>query len=205
MIGTEDQMLLLIDESALALSEIAPKHENGMRCRLRHGLNDRVGQHLPAQGAVTCSLSSPHRQNGIQKEHPLMRPGQKRSLLSHGHAQIPMQLLLDVAKRRWNLDACGHGKGKPFGLSRTVIGVLPQNHDPDPVRRRLVHGTEYTGRINLMSCRHILGHALHGSPSLVRRHEGLNKFMPQRIRRQRHVRHDAFRKQARRHCFAELR
>ena len=55
-----------------------------------------------------------------------MRPGQKRSLLSHGHAQIPLQLLLDVAKRRWNLDACGHGKGKPFGLSRTVIGVLPQ-------------------------------------------------------------------------------
>lgn len=28
MIGTEDQMLLLFDESALALSEIAPKHEN---------------------------------------------------------------------------------------------------------------------------------------------------------------------------------
>ena len=43
MIGTEDQMLLLFDESALALSEIAPKHENGMRRRLRHGPNDRVG------------------------------------------------------------------------------------------------------------------------------------------------------------------
>ena len=88
---------------------------------------------------------------------------------------------------------------------RRLALEMPQNHDPDPIRRRLVHGTEYTRRINLIPCRHILGHALHGSPSLVRRHEGLNKFMPQRIRRQRHVRHDAFRKQARRHCFAELR
>ena len=71
-----------------------------------------------------------HGQHGVQQQHTLPRPRRQVGVGSTTGAELTLQLLKDVAQTRRSLAAVRHREGKPHGLPRLMVGVLPQNDRP---------------------------------------------------------------------------
>ena len=84
----------------------------------------------------------PHTQTGVQEEDALSGPSGEIARRGHRGARLALHLLEDVAQRGRKIDAFGHREAEPVGLSRPVIGILPQDDHLDAVEGRLAEGVE---------------------------------------------------------------
>ena len=57
-------------------------------------------------------------------------------------ARIGFDLFIDVAQRRRQAHAFGHGEAEPLSLSGLVVGVLSDEHHLDPFERAEMEGPE---------------------------------------------------------------
>ncbi len=69
------------------------------------------------------------REHRIKQQHPLISPSLQTATGRDRNRQIPFNLLVDIAQRRWNFFTLGNRKTQPVRLPRPVIGVLPENHN----------------------------------------------------------------------------
>ena len=81
-----------------------------------------------------------HRQYRIEQQHALLRPGLQAAMIRWLNAQVVLDFLEDIHQRRRNLHAGAHRKAQTVGLTRAMVGVLPQDHHFYPVQGCAVEG-----------------------------------------------------------------
>ncbi len=101
--GWADSMITWRDVSirAFFLRADAPHRMNTTRSGLRFdGLDDGVGEALPALPLVGGGLPGPHGQGGVEEEHALPGPAVEAAVVGPLHADVALQLGEDVLQRR---------------------------------------------------------------------------------------------------------
>ena len=89
---------------------------------------------------MAIGLALAYGQEGIQQQHALSGPAFQIAVSWRGEIDIGIigQFLVNVSKRRRNLDAFANGKAKTMSLIWTVVGILPDNDDLNTVQWRPV-------------------------------------------------------------------
>jgi hypothetical protein len=89
-----------IYEGLFAAGVLAPEHEDHVRATLRDDLNHPVGKGFPAFAPVRSRLVGLYREDSIEQEDALLRPGGKIAACRHRNSQVILQFLEDVLERR---------------------------------------------------------------------------------------------------------
>ena len=105
-------------------------------------LDGGIRKLLPAQRRVTVCLMRPHRQRGIQQQHPLFCPARQIACSRDGCAEVCLNLLEDVLQRRRKHHPVLYGKTQPVSLSWLVIRILTDDDHLHLVERTEVEGIE---------------------------------------------------------------
>ena len=152
MDGLEHQMVGVCDELFLAARIAAPEQEDDgplMRVEL---LDDGVGEVGPADLAVAVGLTAAHGQGGVEQQDALLGPGDQAAGVRRGQAHIILQLGENILQAGRQRHARPHRKTQPLGLSRAVIGVLPEQDGLDVGVGRVAQGVKDVlhGRIDLV-------------------------------------------------------
>ena len=107
------------------------------------GFDDGVGEGLPAEALVRAGLPGTDGERSIEEQDALLRPFQQAPVGDdRGMPQVGGDLLLDILKARRDSDTRGDGEGKSFGLPRSVVRVLPEDHHPHLGQRAKIQRTE---------------------------------------------------------------
>ena len=120
-------------QAPFVLLGVTPPQQKGhgpMVQRTEYGLRDC----LPPQMAVRSRLSFRNGKHGVEQQNPLVCPVHKVPVNRRGAPAIPDQFFEHVSKRRGNRHTTGHGECQPVCLARTMVGVLPQNANPNLFR-----------------------------------------------------------------------
>jgi len=124
--------------------ETAPEQKHQVFPHLRNPLDDGVGELLPADSRVACGHVGPYRQGGIQEQNSLLGPAFQVPVRRRRKTKVVVEFLEDVDEGGGRLDSHGHREAQAVGLSRIVVGVLPDNH-----RLHLFHRAKVQGGKNL--------------------------------------------------------
>ena len=122
----QDQVTGVCDQAALAFGIGAPQQKHHGLLPLVEQADHLVGEQFPAFPLVGIGRAGPHGEYGVEQQHPLLCPIHQAAVGRGQNAQIIPQLLVDVHQRRRDRLPLLHRKAEPLGLSRPVIGVLPQ-------------------------------------------------------------------------------
>mgnify|MGYP006916595373 CR=1 FL=1 len=132
----EDEVFFRVDERLLAAGVAAPKQKDEMLLLLAQNLNDAVREPAPAAVCVGICLMLAHGERRVHEEHALVRPLGEIARPGRVEAQVAFELLEDIFERRRFFNAFLHRKAQPVRLPRLVVGVLPQQHRLDLLKRR---------------------------------------------------------------------
>lgn len=136
-------MPLGIDQMGLVLGKSAPKQEYDPIMMIGDRLDDGIREALPSLPLVRPGNPCPNREGGVQQQHTLLRPWLKVPGRWPGHRQVPLEFLEHVLQRwRWR-HPIRYGKAKAVRLTRSVVGVLPQDHHPHLIERCMMERSEY--------------------------------------------------------------
>ena len=124
------------DPLCLRLRMAAPENEHAWFIAGRNCCNAGVGDGVPSSLGVAAGLGRLDRQGVIKQQHALPRPFAQIAMIGARHTKVRFQFLVDVHQARRDLHPFGDGKAQPHGLTRTMIGILPQDHDLHLVQRR---------------------------------------------------------------------
>ena len=125
------------------LLRVSPPQEEDDRLGLgRHGRHDCPGQALPAPPCMTARTPTANREEGVEEEHAMPRPGFERDIMGFRLSEVGPQLAEDEAKRRRVLHAGRHRERQAVRLARPVIWVLPEDHGPNRRQRGQAEGGE---------------------------------------------------------------
>ena len=75
-----------IDESDFSLRLLSPQHEHNGIGLIADLPNDFIGERFPAAALVRKGLASPQRQNRVEHQDPLLRPGHQASVVGRWKA-----------------------------------------------------------------------------------------------------------------------
>ena len=142
-------MPVRIDQPRLFLCMPPPEQERHRRRPVRHRRDDRIRHRLPAPARMGIGRALGHCQHAVQEQHALRGPGSQIAALGWRLPQIVAELAENVAQRARRRHARPHREAQPVRMTRRRIGVLPEDHRPDPGRRCLRQSTELragTGR-----------------------------------------------------------
>lgn len=130
-----------VDKAALTPCIGTPEHKDNVLALVRDGLDDRVGEVLPAEAGVARRLVLQYGEDCIEEEDALPCPVGE---VSRGtlDAEVVLYLLKDVEERGWWRCTLGDGEAESVGLTGVVVGVLTEDNDLYLVERCLVEGTE---------------------------------------------------------------
>ena len=128
MYGSQYQMPGGVNKLAFPDSIVAPKDENQVFFLSGKGVNNGIGKLLPAFSLVRAGLACSHRERGIKQQDTL--PGPVLQITAGGNrcAGIVFNFGENIAQAGWKLNPVVHREAKAMGLSRSVIGILPQNN-----------------------------------------------------------------------------
>lgn len=102
-----------------------------------------VGKLLPAMPLMACRLMRPHGEGGIEQQHTLLCPSGQVSAMGNGGAKVGVYLLKDVLQRGREHHAIIDREAQAMGLSRLMIGILPDDDHLHLVKGTEVEGVEY--------------------------------------------------------------
>ena len=148
--GWADSMITWRDVSIrrLLLAGRRPPQDEHDPLRLAvHGLDDRVGETLPALSLVGGGLPGPHGEGGVEQEDALPGPAVEAAVVGAGHPDVAGQLDEDVLERRREGDAGADAEAQAVGLVGAVVRVLPEDqHLHLGVGRQVEGGEDLVGR-----------------------------------------------------------
>ena len=123
----------------LAYGKTAPQKKHYPATLLRQRLYGGIGKEFPAMALVRTSLMRPHRQRGVQKQYPLIRPTRQVATgQRYLRPQVAVYLFDDIHQRRRNHHPCRHRETESMCLAGLVVWVLTQYHHLHLVERRAV-------------------------------------------------------------------
>ena len=163
-----------VNERTQGLGRLAPQKEDqslSLRGKPADGL---AGHRLPAPSGVSERTRNLHRKDRIEKKHAGIGPvaevsaGARRLAGLRGHLE-------DVTQRRRQLFVRRHREGKTAGLAGRVIGVLPEDHGPDGLKRRPFHRPEGARREDVALAGE---HALNRRPAFGRTEKVVGELAP---------------------------
>ena len=129
-----------VENRRVLLRGLAPQHGGQRGGAVGGGVFQRgTGKRLPPAARMGVCRALLHGQHRVQQQHTLSRPQRQVGVCGTAWAKLGLQLLKNVAQARRSLAAVRHREGQPHGLTRLMVGVLPQNDDP---HRRHRAGTE---------------------------------------------------------------
>src|SRR5690606_22454374 len=99
MRGFQHRMPRGIDEVSLGASVIAPQEKEESGAVQVELPDDFVGKQLPSDAAVRPGLVLFNREDRIEQEDALPRPGRQVAMAWRGNAQVALQFAIDVAQR----------------------------------------------------------------------------------------------------------
>lgn len=123
MNALQDQVLGVGDQGFLVLGVFSPQDEDHGGFPLGQEADDVVREPGPAQGLVGIGLRGPNGEDGVEQQHPLVRPLHQISVVGHGAAQVRLQFLEDVHQGRGSGYAGFYGKTETMGLAWPVVGI----------------------------------------------------------------------------------
>jgi len=89
-------MPLPVHESRLPLRVGAPQDKDNRPRLVIHQPDHRIGEALPALALMRGRKPRLHRENRIEQQHPLLRPGFKISMGRRLKAKIALHFLVDI-------------------------------------------------------------------------------------------------------------
>lgn len=99
-----------------------------------------IGKVFPPLVLVTCRLVRANGKGGIQEQYPLCGPMFQVAALRVGLAQVTFQFLENIDQRRRVWQAILYRKTEAIGLSRSVVGILPDDYYFGGVKGRMPEG-----------------------------------------------------------------
>ncbi len=133
----------------------SPQQENYRFFTLIKKLYHPVCKYLPAHTPVGICLSLAYCQHRVHKQNTAVRPLFQISVGSRRYSKIGVQLLVNVLERRRNSRPFLHRKAKSVSLTRSVIGILPDNDSLYTGIRRIFQRIEYVVHIRIYPARTI--------------------------------------------------
>jgi hypothetical protein len=115
----------------------AQKHDAAL-AHAHDGVDDALGEALPAFVRVAVGLVRLHRQTRVEQQDAAVGPGRQQAAVVRGRLEIWVVLFqtdVDVAQRGGQFGARPDGEAEPVGLVVVVVGVLAQDDDFDGVER----------------------------------------------------------------------
>ncbi len=95
---------------------------------------------------VALRTSATNREHIVQQQHTLSCPSTEVAMQTGRYAQIGLEFFVDVLQGGWERLQIGfYTEAQSIGLTRTVVGVLPKNDDPDGIPGCVVESREYFG------------------------------------------------------------
>ena len=147
----QHQMTVAVDKRAFLLRMAAPQHKDQMLALLIQLSDDFIGKRLPTEGRMGMRRTGTDSQHRVQQQHALFRPMLQIAVLRNLKTfNIRRQLFINIDQRRRHRNFGLHGKRQTMRLPRTVIRVLPQNHNLYTSKLCRPKGIEYIAlrRIN---------------------------------------------------------
>ena len=143
MHGLEYEVALRVGDGALLLCVAAPEHIDDSLLAFGDGAHHGVGEGLPSAAGMRGRFVFADRQHGVQQQHSLLGPPVEVTRGGDRRPGIVGDLLEDVLQRGREGDAVGHREAESVGLPGSVVGVLSDDDDLQPLERTLVEGAEY--------------------------------------------------------------
>ena len=126
----------LCRDGRLFLRVRAPEYKRDRLRQRRKPLYDCVREDLPAEALMARSLPGLHSQTAVEQKHPPLCPRTQIAAVRRRNAAVSLQLRENIPQRRRQLHAGFYRKRQSIGLSRLMIRILSQDHDPHRLRRR---------------------------------------------------------------------
>lgn len=114
-----DDPVLLPDERLALAGRCAPQHEDGGLGPLPQCTHHLLGEVPPSRPPVGVSVTGTHGQGGVEEQHSLARPVLQVAVVRPRHAEVALQLLVDVGQGVRDRDPGSDGRGE------TVRGYGP--------------------------------------------------------------------------------
>lgn len=129
--GTEDGVLLDVDEGDLPLGVLSPEQEDhGPGLGIEH-LDHGVGERLPPLADVRAREAQVDRQGGVEQHDAPVGPGVQATVARRLTPQVVLQLPEDVDQALGEKgEARADGEGQAVGTEHRGVGVLAQDHHP---------------------------------------------------------------------------
>ena len=105
----------------------SPEDEDDGIAAIHQGVDDGVGQGLPAALAVAVGLALADREHRVEQQYTLARPAGELAVVGDGEAKVRVSFLEDVPEARGKAIPSSDGEGETVRLPRSVVGVLPQD------------------------------------------------------------------------------
>ena len=124
----QHEVARLVNHISLSPCKASPQHIDDMVTLRGKRMNGCIGECLPSQRGMAVGKMCPHRECGIEQQHPLLRPSGKVSRLGNRTAQGIVYLLEDVLQRRRERHPVLHREAQSMRLSRLMIRVLADDY-----------------------------------------------------------------------------
>ena len=138
MRALDDQMMIASAKPAyttgLLLRMAAPQDERRRQALPHHRRDAGIGNRIPSAPRMAARLARFDRQRVVEQQHALHGPARQVATNGSSDAQIGFDLLIDIAQARRQSHTFAHRERQAMRLSRPVIGVLPENHDPHLIK-----------------------------------------------------------------------
>ena len=105
-------------------------------------VDDRIGERLPAPVLVRAGLMGADSQRRVEQQYALVCPAQQVAARGHRLAEVALDFLEDIQKRRRVRHTVLHREAESMRLPRFVIRVLPEDDDLHLVERTVGKGVE---------------------------------------------------------------
>lgn len=131
MHALQDKMLLTVDTLHATLRRLSPGQEHhALAPHFCHGVNDFLGQLLPALATVRIGFTSTDRQASVQHKHAIVSPGREETAILGWGFEIGIVFLeRDVHVLQGWRSGCWwpDREAETVGLVRTVVRILAED------------------------------------------------------------------------------